>query len=146
MIRRYRLVKSWPGDPALQPFSRPALEIHPLAKAHATCMVSAVTTSTLFLASYLVYHYRAGSVPFPHGGILRPLYFTILLSHTVLATVSVPLILITVFRAWRGELARHCRIAPVTFPIWLYVAVTGVVIYLMLYHMPVADSASPEAF
>ena len=85
-------------------------------------------------------------MPFPHGGNLRVAYLTILLSHTVLATVSVPLILATVYLAGRGDLARHTRIAPVTLPIWLYVAITGVVIYLMLYHLPPAGSGSPGPF
>ena len=109
-------------------------------------MVLAVAASALFLTSYLVYHARAGSVPFPHSGTLRVGYLTILLSHTVLATVSVPLILARVFRAWRGDLVHHIRIAPVTLPIWFYVAVTGVVIYLMLYHGPAIGSGSPGAF
>ena len=78
----------------------------PLVKAHITCMISAVGTSSLFLVCYLVYHYYAGSYPFPQGGFLRVLYLSILLSHTVLATASVPLILITLIRAWRGDLAR----------------------------------------
>ncbi len=112
---------------------------HSLVKAHITCMVSAVATSTLFLTCYLLYHYHAGSVPFPQGGLLRVLYLAILLSHTVLATGSVPLIVMTVLRGWRGNLAGHTRIATLTFPIWLYVAVTGVVIYLMLYHLPVLN-------
>jgi uncharacterized membrane protein YozB (DUF420 family) len=97
-----------------------------------------------FLTSYLIYHARAGSMPFPHGGTLRVAYLTILLSHTVLATVSVPLILVTVFRGWRGDLMRHTQIARVTLPIWLYVAVTGVVLYLMLYHLP-PPGGSPGA-
>jgi uncharacterized membrane protein YozB (DUF420 family) len=109
-------------------------------------MVSAVAASTLFLSSYLVYHFHAGSVPFPHGGSVRILYFTILLSHTVLAIVSVPLILMTVFHAWRGDLAKHTRFATLTFPIWLYVAITGVIIYLMLYQMPSAEGRSRMAF
>ena len=103
-------------------------------------------TSALFLVSYLVYHYHAGSVSFRSGGSLRLVYFTILLSHTVLATFGVvPLVVLTLTRALRRDFARHSRIAQVTFPIWLYVSVTGVVIYLMLYHLPViASSAQPD--
>jgi protein SCO1 len=114
----------------------------PLVKGHIACMVAAVITSAVFLVCYLVYHYRAGSMPFPQGGYLRVAYLSILLSHTLLATSSVPLILITVRRGWQGDLGRHTRIAGVTFPIWLYVAVTGVVIYLMLYHLPALGSGS----
>ncbi len=136
LIRRYRIVtadRRRPDAPAGRSGN------HPLVKAHITCMVCAVATSTLFLACYLVYHYHAGSVPFPQGGLLRVFYLSILLSHTVLATGSVPLIVMTVLRGWRGNLAGHTRIATVTFPIWLYVAITGVVIYLMLYHLPVLN-------
>lgn len=100
-------------------------------------MMAAVCTSTLFLACYLYYHYRAGSMPFGQGGMLRVAYLSILLSHTLLATASVPLILMTLWRGWRGQLNRHVSIASVTLPIWLYVAVTGVVVYLMLYHLPI---------
>jgi protein SCO1 len=135
LIRQYRIVTTDPDAPT----PRPDIWNHPLVKAHITCMVSAVTTSALFLTCYLVYHYRAGSVPFPHGGPLRVLYLAILLSHTLLATASVPLIVMTVLRGWRRNLAGHTRIATVTFPIWLYVAITGVVIYLMLYHLPVVN-------
>jgi protein SCO1/2 len=135
LIRRYRIMTASPDGPT----PRPDIWNHPLVKAHITCMVSAVATSTLFLTCYLVYHYRAGSVPFTQGGALRVAYLAILLSHTVLATASVPLIVMTVLRGWRGNLAGHTRIATVTFPIWLYVAITGVVIYLILYHLPVLN-------
>jgi uncharacterized membrane protein YozB (DUF420 family) len=91
----------------------------------------------LFLVCYLYYHNRAGSVPYSHGGTSRLIYLSILISHTLLATASVPLILLAVSRAWRGQLDRHVSIASVTLPIWIYVAVTGVVIYVMLYHLPV---------
>ena len=98
-------------------------------------MGSALGTSTLFLISYLAYHYKVGSIPFAgHGGI-RSLYFTILISHTVLAAVIPPLALITVSRALRGRFDRHVRIARFTLPLWLYVSVTGVIIYFMLYHL-----------
>jgi protein SCO1/2 len=114
----------------------------PLVKAHIACMAAAVVTSALFLVCYLYYHFRSGSMPFAQGGLLRVAYLSILLSHTLLATVSVPLILMSVRRGWRGELDRHVTIASVTFPIWLYVAVTGVIIYLLLYHLPVFDSST----
>ncbi len=117
----------------------------PAVRGHVVCMLLAVATSALFLVSYLVYHYHAGSVSFRSGGSLRLVYFTILLSHTVLATFGVvPLVVLTLTRALRREFAKHGRIAQITYPIWLYVSVTGVVIYLMLYHLPViASSAHP---
>lgn len=114
----------------------------PLVKGHVACMLAAITTSALFLGCYLLYHFKAGSMPFAQGGIVRVAYLTILLSHTLLATASVPMILTTVRRGWRGEFARHVSIASLTFPIWLYVAVTGVVIYLMLYHLPAIEMGS----
>ncbi len=103
--------------------------------AHKLCMGSALGTSTLFLISYLAYHYQVGSIPFAgHGGI-RALYFTILISHTVLAAAIPPLAIITVSRALRGRFDRHVRIARFTLPLWLYVSVTGVIIYFMLHHL-----------
>jgi uncharacterized membrane protein YozB (DUF420 family) len=146
LIRRYRTRGAGLAELAPPSVSGTAPWGHPLVKAHVTCMVLAVAASAGFLTSYLIYHARAGSMPFPHGGTLRVAYWTILLSHTVLATVSVPLILVTVLRGWRGDLMRHTRIAPVTLPIWLYVAVTGVIIYLMLYHMPPPGGGSPGVF
>jgi protein SCO1/2 len=111
----------------------------PVVRAHRTCMLSAVATSALFLVGYLVYHSQAGSMPFRQGGALRILYFTILLSHTLLATFGVvPLVLLTLVRAVRHDFKRHVPIAQVTFPIWLYVSITGVVIYLMLYDLPLS--------
>jgi uncharacterized membrane protein YozB (DUF420 family) len=98
-------------------------------------MLGAFGASTLFLVSYVVYHARAASVPFAGQGWIRPVYFFILITHIVLATVIVPLALTTIYRALRGELWRHKRIARVTLPIWLYVSVTGVLVYLML-HRP----------
>jgi uncharacterized membrane protein YozB (DUF420 family) len=101
--------------------------------AHRTCMLSAFTTSTLFLVSYLIYHYQVGSVPFKGEGWIRTLYFAILISHTVLATAIVPLVLITLTRALKGNFVKHKRIARWTLPLWLYVSITGVVVYWMLY-------------
>lgn len=103
--------------------------------AHKLCMGSALGTSTLFLISYLAYHYQVGSISFTgHGGI-RALYFTILISHTFLAAVIPLLALMTVSLALRGRFDRHVRIARFTLPLWLYVSVTGVIIYFMLYHL-----------
>ena len=104
-------------------------------QAHKRMMIAAFVTSTLFLISYLYYHLvlRAGITHFQGQGLSRPLYFTILISHTILAAVVVPFILITLARALKGNFARHKAIAPYTFAIWMYVSVTGVVIYLMLY-------------
>lgn len=104
-------------------------------QAHRTCQFTAVLTSTLFLISYLTYHYYHGATRFAGQGLVRPFYFTILTTHTILAVVIVPLILITLYRAARGDFARHRRIARWTLPLWLYVSVTGVVVYLMLYHL-----------
>lgn len=103
--------------------------------AHRLFMLSAFVTSALFLISYLVYHFQVGSVPFQGRGGVRAVYFTILVSHTVLAAVIVPLILITLYRALKGNFDRHRRIARWTLPLWLYVSVTGVIVYWMLYRL-----------
>jgi uncharacterized membrane protein YozB (DUF420 family) len=103
--------------------------------AHKRCMLAACATSTLFLLSYLTYHYYVGSMPFRGQGWVRPVYFTILISHTMLAAVIVPLVLVTLFRAWKADFSRHVRIARWTLPIWFYVSVTGVVIYVVLYQL-----------
>ena len=103
--------------------------------AHKICMGAALATSTLFLLSYLTYHYHIGSMPFRGQGWIRPLYFTLLISHTSLAAVIVPLAIITLYRAWKAQFTRHVRIARWTLPIWLYVSITGVIIYWMLYQL-----------
>jgi uncharacterized membrane protein YozB (DUF420 family) len=103
--------------------------------AHRTVMITAFCTSTLFLISYLYYHAHVGSVHFRGTGWSRPIYFTILGTHTILAIVIVPLILITLNRGLKQRYPQHRRIARWTFPLWLYVSVTGVVIYIMLYHL-----------
>src|ERR671923_553864 len=103
--------------------------------AHKRCMLAAGATSALFLVSYLTYHYYVGSMPFRGRGWVRPLYFTVLISHTILAAAIVPLALITLFRAWKADFARHARLARWTWPIWMYVSVTGVIIYVMLYRL-----------
>ncbi len=102
---------------------------------HRICMVAAVATSSVFLVSYLYYHWHVGSVRFQGTGWVRPLYFTILISHTLLAASLVVLVPITLARALRQRFDRHRAIARWTLPIWMYVSVTGVVIYLMLYHL-----------
>jgi len=104
-------------------------------QAHRNCQVMAFLTSTVFLISYLTYHYYHGESRFLGQGLVRPLYFTILISHVFLAIVIVPLILITLYRALRLDFIRHPRIARLTLPLWLYVSVTGVIVYLMLYHI-----------
>lgn len=104
-------------------------------RAHMTCMLSAFATSTLFLGCYLTYHLQHGTTRFQGEGAIRSLYFALLGSHTVLAAVIVPLALTTLYRAWRKRFDRHKRIARWTLPLWLYVSVTGVVVYWMLYHL-----------
>ena len=103
--------------------------------AHRAVMLAALAASTLFLISYLYYHAHVGSVHFRGQGWIRPLYFTILTSHTILAAVIVPLVIITLSRALHERFDRHRAIARWTFPLWLYVSVTGVVIYVMLYRL-----------
>jgi uncharacterized membrane protein YozB (DUF420 family) len=103
--------------------------------AHRNCLIAALIASTLFLASYLTYHYYHGTTRFTGTGFVRPLYLGILLTHTILAAVIVPFIIVTLRRAARGDFTRHRRIARWTFPMWLYVSVTGVIVYLMLYQL-----------
>ncbi|HEU4345883.1 MAG TPA: DUF420 domain-containing protein [Candidatus Binatia bacterium] len=103
--------------------------------AHRACMLAAVATSTLFLISYLIYHYQVGSVPFKGEGSIRTVYFTVLLTHTILAVAVVPLALVTLSRALKERFDAHRRIARWTFPVWLYVSITGVIVYLMLYRL-----------
>jgi uncharacterized membrane protein YozB (DUF420 family) len=102
-------------------------------RAHRLCMLAACACSTLFLISYLFYHYQVGSVPFKGVGAVRVVYFVILISHTILAATVVPLALVTLSRALRERFDAHRRIARWTLPIWLYVSVTGVIVYAMLY-------------
>ena len=103
--------------------------------AHRTVMLTALGTSTVFLASYLYYHFHVGSVHFQGIGWTRPVYFTILTSHTILAAIIVPMVIITLSRALRQRFDRHRAIARWTFPLWLYVSITGVIIYVMLYQI-----------
>jgi putative membrane protein len=99
---------------------------------HRLCMIGALAVSTLFLVSYVVYHARHGSTPYPGTGWMRAVYLAVLASHVLLAMTVPPLALVTAWRALRGDFERHRRIARFTFPIWLYVSVTGVVVYCML--------------
>ena len=103
--------------------------------AHKVCMLSAFSTSTLFLACYLWYHAHHGVTRFAGRGAVRAFYLTLLGSHTILAVVIVPLALVTLYRALRGRFALHRRIARWTLPLWLYVSVTGVIVYWMLYRL-----------
>jgi uncharacterized membrane protein YozB (DUF420 family) len=103
--------------------------------AHRNVMIAALICSVLFLTSYLIYHAQVGSVRFQGTGTVRTVYLTILLTHTVLAALVPFLAVITVWRAYRKQYSRHTRIARWTLPIWLYVSVTGVVVYWMLYQM-----------
>jgi len=103
--------------------------------AHKACMIGATVTSVLFLGCYLTYHYFHGTTHFAGKGLARSVYLSILASHTVLAAVIVPLVIVTLYRALSGRFEKHRRIARWTLPIWLYVSVTGVVVYWMLYHL-----------
>jgi uncharacterized membrane protein YozB (DUF420 family) len=102
---------------------------------HKKFMISAFAVSTVFLISYLVYHYRVGHVAFQGQGWIRPVYFALLISHTILAIVIVPLILITLRRAWLEKFDKHRIIARYTWPLWMYVSVTGVIVYVLLYQL-----------
>ena len=104
-------------------------------RAHKTCMLSAFATSMIFLVCYLTYHYFHGTTHFLGRGAVRSFYFVLLGSHTVLAALIVPLALATLYRAWRERFEQHKRIARWTLPLWLYVSVTGVLVYWMLYHL-----------
>jgi uncharacterized membrane protein YozB (DUF420 family) len=103
--------------------------------AHRRSMLLALTTSALFLVSYVTYHANAGSVPFRGTGVIRIVYFVILIPHIILAATILPLALVTAARGLRGDYGRHVRIARWTLPLWLYVSVTGVIVYLMLYKL-----------
>ncbi|MCS6927113.1 MAG: DUF420 domain-containing protein [Candidatus Binatia bacterium] len=112
-------------------------------RAHQVSMTAAFAVSVLFLLSYLVYHYYAGATRFSGSGWVRPLYFAILFSHTVLAAFVPFLALLTLTRAWKRQFRQHGRIARWTLPIWLYVSVTGVIIYFLLYHLYPPPPAGP---
>ena len=103
---------------------------------HKVCMLAACVTSALFLIFYILYHYSHGTTRFGRQGPIRLFYFTLLISHTVLAIVQIPLIILTLTRALKNQIDRHKKIARITLPIWLYVSVTGVVVYWVLYRLP----------
>ena len=103
--------------------------------AHRAFMIAALVASSIFLGCYLYYHMHVGLVTFPGHGIWRPIYYSILASHVFLAMVIVPMIIITLVRALRERFDKHRRIARWTFPLWMYVSVTGVIVYVMLYHL-----------
>jgi uncharacterized membrane protein YozB (DUF420 family) len=103
--------------------------------AHRAVMIAALGSSSIFLACYLYYHWHVGSVHFQGQGWSRPVYFSILISHTILAAAIVPMIIITLSRALRERFDRHRAIARWTYPLWMYVSVTGVIVYFMLYHL-----------
>jgi uncharacterized membrane protein YozB (DUF420 family) len=103
--------------------------------AHRACMTAAVVVSIIFLISYLIYHYHAGATRFTGTGFSRTFYFFVLISHTILAATIVPFVIVTLRRALKGEFARHLKVARWTFPMWMYVSVTGVIVYFMLYHL-----------
>ena len=102
---------------------------------HRACMLGAFSVSVLFLISYVVYHALAGSRPFTGQGWIRPVYFAVLLTHIVLAAAMVPFVLTTLYRALAADFPRHARLARLTLPVWLYVSVTGVIVYLILYRL-----------
>jgi putative membrane protein len=108
---------------------------HGRMAAHRAIMLTALVSSSLFLTSYLYYHWHVGSVRFQGQGWSRPVYFSILISHTILAIAIVPMIIITLVRALRERYDRHRAIARWTYPLWMYVSVTGVIVYFMLYHL-----------
>lgn len=104
-------------------------------EAHKKVMLAALATSAIFLASYLIYHFNVGSVKFQKTGPIRTVYFAILISHTILAAAVAPMALVTVYRAWTNQLQKHRKLAKITLPVWLYVSVTGVAVYVMLYRL-----------
>jgi putative membrane protein len=115
---------------------------------HRGCMISAFSVSAVFFISYCIYHYHVGDVRFAGQGIIRPVYFSILSTHIVFAAAIVPLALLTLGRALRGRFARHRRIARWTWPIWMYVSITGVIVYLMVYklypHLPATATEAAQ--
>lgn len=102
---------------------------------HRRAMLAALVSSALFVCSYLTYHYQVGSVPYPHNDWTRPLYFAILIPHVILAAVNAPLVALIVWRAWQQDFQRHRRLARWVWPSWLFVSVSGVLVYLMLYQL-----------
>jgi putative membrane protein len=111
-------------------------------RAHRICMSAAFAVSTAFLACYVVYHWKAGSTSFTGQGLVRPIYFVILISHVLLAMAVLPLALTSLYYALRARFETHRRVARWALPVWLYVSVTGVLVYLMLYHLYPASARS----
>ena len=109
--------------------------------AHKSCMISAFVCSSAFLAAYLYYHAHAGLIRFQGQGRIRPVYFTLLTTHTILAVAIIPLVLITLYRGLSSQFDRHRRIARWTLPLWLYVSVTGVIVYWLLYRVYAVGAA-----
>jgi putative membrane protein len=103
---------------------------------HRQMMTCALVASVLFLTSYLIYHYNVGSVPYPHHDWTRPLYFAILIPHVILAAVNAPFVVVVATRGFKGQYASHRRLARWIWPVWMFVCISGIVIYFMLYHMP----------
>lgn len=103
--------------------------------AHRYCMVTALVISSVFMVSYLTYHAKVGYMPFAGQGIIRPFYFTVLASHVILAALIVPMVLLTVFYAFGGNFTKHPRVARWTLPLWFYVSVSGVLIYILGFHI-----------
>ena len=104
-------------------------------QAHQTSMLAALVCSALFLCSYLVYHVQVGSVPYPHHDWTRPLYFAVLIPHVILAALMAPFVALVVWRAYNQDFARHRRLARWVWPVWIFVSVSGIVVYLMLYKL-----------
>ena len=110
---------------------------------HRVCMLSAAVVSALFLISYLIYHFNSGLAKFGGEGVIRPIYFTLLIAHVLIAVVITPLVPLTLYRALAGQFDRHRRLAHWTWPLWMYVAVSGVVVYVMAIHLyPYAGAAA----
>ncbi|UCB54796.1 MAG: DUF420 domain-containing protein [Thiotrichales bacterium] len=108
--------------------------------AHRMCMIGALVISSVFMISYLTYHAKVGYMPFAGQGIIRPFYFTLLASHVILAAVIVPMVLLTVVYAFRGNFTKHPRVARWTLPLWFYVSVSGVLIYVLGFHIYTPDA------
>jgi uncharacterized membrane protein YozB (DUF420 family) len=102
---------------------------------HITCMIAALVVSAIFLLSYLTYHFQVGNVKFAGEGMIRPIYFSILLSHVLLAALIVPLIVMTVRHAIHGNFVKHRQLGRWTLPLWLYVSITGIMVYLLAFHI-----------
>jgi len=103
---------------------------------HKRLMLSAFAVSTLFLTSYLIYHFNVGSIPFQGTGLIRVFYFVVLIPHIILAIIQLPLIILAIYKAFKGNRVAHRKLVKWAYPIWLYVSVTGVIVYFMLYHFP----------